>query len=100
MVELARKDDATLIVLSLSVVELRSAVERRIRSGDIQPAAAQVILRSFRQHVESLFVTQAASEDLLKFACDLVGVHGLRAYDAVQLAGCLVQQTRPVFVCS
>jgi predicted nucleic acid-binding protein len=41
----------------------------------------------------------------MEVACDLLDRHSLRAYDAVQLAGCLVLEAsraaeRTVFVCS
>ena len=47
---------------------------------------------------------QSVSDPVIDLACGLVESHPLRAYDALQLAGCLVLKTAapeaPVFVCA
>lgn len=77
-------------VLSLSQVELRSAIRRRERAGDITPKAAGLILDHFQQHMETRFLRQALSETVLDSASEMLDRYALRAYDAIQLAGCLV----------
>lgn len=77
------------VLLSIASVELRSAVRRRERDGDIGREDAEQILESFSTHLESQFLRQPLTETLLDSANDLIDRHTLRAYDAVQLAGCL-----------
>ena len=94
-----------LAVLSLARVEFYSAIRRREREGDIDAALANSLLRRFDQHLETRFVKQILNDSLIDVATGLVDRHGLRAYDAVQLAGCMVLrgvsgQNEPTFVCS
>ena len=76
-------------VLTLSKVEFHSAIRRREREGDIDPLLAHRLLDRFGKHMETKFVKQVMNESVLDLAASLVGQHPLRAYDAVQLAGCL-----------
>jgi len=91
-------------VLSLSVVEARSAIRRRQRTGDIDEDAAKSILDSLQKHMESKFLQQLVNAALIETALEMVDRYALRAYDAIQLAGCLIlgaTARRPVtFVCS
>lgn len=90
-------------VLSLSTVEFRSALRRRQRAGDVDEATANEILTLFESHMENRFLTQPTTETVIGSALGLVDRHFLRAYDAVQLAGCLaLAATRGqcVFACS
>jgi predicted nucleic acid-binding protein len=56
------------------------------------------------KHLRSLFLTQLVTDAVLEEAAGLLDRHPLRAYDAVQLAGCKILQSslgEPVaFVCS
>jgi predicted nucleic acid-binding protein len=76
-------------VLTLSRVELRSAIRRRERDGDIDAWLAQRLVDRFDQHMETMFLKQMLNDSLLDLAASLVDRYPLRAYDAVQLAGCL-----------
>ncbi|HEY5047200.1 MAG TPA: type II toxin-antitoxin system VapC family toxin [Rhizomicrobium sp.] len=91
-------------VLSLSVVEARSAIRRRQRAGDIDPDAADLILDALQKHMESRFIRQAVNDSLIDGALELIDRYALRAYDAVQLAACLVLRAinpqGTTFVCS
>lgn len=92
-------------VLSLSQVEFRSAIRRRQRAGDIAPKTAGLILDHFQQHMETKFLRQVLSDSVLDGASEMIDRYALRAYDAVQLAGCLVLKIavgaeQPTFVCS
>ena len=94
-----------LVVLAVSRVEFRSAVRRREREGDMSQAVAERVISLFEQHVQTRYVTQPISELVLVSAAALLDQHVLRAYDAIQLAGCLVLRAssgkeQPVFVCS
>ena len=92
-------------LLSLSQVELRSAVRRRERDGDIAPRVAGLVLDRFQQHLEAKFLQQSVTDSVLDSAVELIDRYALRAYDAVQIAGYLVLRTTVgkeplIFVCS
>jgi predicted nucleic acid-binding protein len=91
-------------VLSLSVVEARSAIRRRQRAGDIDQNAADFVLESLQKHMESRFIRQAVNDTLIDTALQVIDRYALRAYDAMQLAGCLmlnaIERRFWTFVCS
>ncbi len=92
-------------VLSVSQVEFRSAIRRRERAGDIAQNAAGLLLDRFQQHLETRFLRQALTDAVLDGALEMIDRYALRAYDAIQLAGCLELRTAagaegPTFVCS
>jgi predicted nucleic acid-binding protein len=91
-------------VLTISAVEIRSAIRRRQRSGDIEPDVAREMLESVRNHLESRFIRQVVNDSVIDAALELIDRYALRAYDAIQLAGCLTLRatiTEPLtFVCS
>jgi len=83
----ARSAENRLAILSLAQIELRSAIRRRERAGEIATVIAIQLLDAFRRHVETRFVTQTLTDFVLDIASELVDRHTLRAYDALQLAG-------------
>jgi predicted nucleic acid-binding protein len=91
-------------VLAISVVEVRSAIRRRQRSGDIEASIANEILEIVQSHMETRFIRQAINDTVIDTALEMIDRYALRAYDAVQLAGCLVLCTITsgalTFVCS
>ena len=70
-------------------MEARSAIRRRQRAGDIDCQTAGQILGLLQQHMESRFLRQALNEFVLDGALELIDRYALRAYDAIQLAGCV-----------
>jgi uncharacterized protein len=96
--------DNRIAVLSLSVVEARSAIRRRQRAGDIDQDAVNLILDALQKHMESKFLRQPINDTLIDASMDVVDRYALRAYDAMQLAGCLVlgamERRLWTFVCS
>jgi len=94
-----------LAILAISPVEARSAIRRRERAGDIDPKTATLILDRLQQHVETTFLRQALNDAVLDGALEMIDRYALRAYDAIQLAGCLALKGSmgmefPTFVCS
>lgn len=94
-----------LAVLALAQVEFRSALRRRERMGDIDRLAATDLIELFTRHLDTKFVRRSVNDVVLETASGLVDRYPLRAYDAVQLAGCLALKTTtgdagPTFVCS
>lgn len=91
-------------LLALAQVEFRSAVRRRERAGDISSKVVGLLLDRFERHMLGMFEMQAADDTVIHTALGLVDRHVLRAYDALQLAACLVltQRSRmsPIFACA
>jgi predicted nucleic acid-binding protein len=77
-------------VLAISAVEIRSAIRRRQRAGDIDTEVAAAILKNVQSHMETRFIRQAVNESVIESALEMIDRYALRTYDAVQLAGCLV----------
>ena len=83
---------AHLVVSQLARVEVPAALWRKHRLGEIDAADTAVLVSAFEADYfggvdqDPRFVAVAVTPGLLDDAARLVGVHGLRAYDAVQLA--------------
>src|SRR4051812_17321832 len=69
----------------LTRVEIVAAVTRRCRGGPV-PAAAPALLAQFRHDAAHQYTILEITPSLLADAERLAEIHGLRAYDAVQLA--------------
>ncbi len=82
-----------LAVLALSPVEVRSAIRRRERAGDIDPKAAVLLLDRLQQHLQTRFLRQVLNDTVLDSAMEMIDRYALRAFDAIQLAGCLALRT-------
>ncbi len=96
--------DNRFAILAISVVELRSAIRRRQRASDIDAGPATAILENVQSQMETRFVRQMINETVIDTALEMIDRYALRAYDAVQLAGCLVLSAISAetftFVCS
>jgi hypothetical protein len=73
----------------ITAVEVCAAVARRQRGASLPPAQAMAILSRFRRHLVRRYQIAEVTPALLSDAMDLAEVHGLRAYDFVQLAAAL-----------
>jgi predicted nucleic acid-binding protein len=96
-----------LAILAIARVELRSAVRRRSREGDLDQAAADALLGTLNQHMASVFMVQSVNDAVIEEANRAIDRHGLRAYDALQLGGFIVARgatvqtaTECTFVCA
>jgi uncharacterized protein len=86
---------ANLIYLAnITDVEVTSAVVRRRRGGTISAADAAATLTQFRQDLVTGYRLIDVSPTLLLTARSLAEHHGLRAYDAVQLAAAVELNAR------
>ena len=86
----AEHQDVQVIILDISLIESRSAVRRRQREGDIPSADADRVLRRMEDDAAAAFLLQPSTSAVMEEAARLIDRHPLRAYDALQLAGCLV----------
>lgn len=90
-------------LLSLSAVEFRSALRRRQKAGDVEERATSDIFTLYESHLEQRFIVQPLTEAIVDGALGIVDRYFLRAYDAVQLSGCLAlasSRSACTFACS
>ncbi len=76
-------------VLRIAELEVTSAIVRRQRSGSISADAAAAAISQLERDLATEFLLLELSSQLLTSAVSLVHTHGLRAYDAIQLAGAI-----------
>lgn len=86
-------------VLAIAPVEVRSAIRRREQAGDIGAVDVIAILDSLRAHLETRFLKQVVNDAVIDTALEVIDRYALRAYDALQLAGCLLLSSLGVEVC-
>ena len=75
-----------IVVAEITTVEITSAITRRKEGGSLTAADAASALRQFDADLSSEYFVLNISSNKLLDARRLVELHGLRAYDAVQLA--------------
>ncbi|HZK36501.1 MAG TPA: type II toxin-antitoxin system VapC family toxin [Aeromicrobium sp.] len=83
---------AAMYVAEIVRVEVVSAFWRKARMGDIDPEVCARLVERFEDDLDLEFgplVAVSIDRGTLKAAARLAGIHGLRAYDAVQLASAL-----------
>jgi predicted nucleic acid-binding protein len=73
-------------IARITLVETVSAITRREKSGHLAPADATTALHDFRQDFAGQYRVIEISPRLIEHAADLARLHGLRGYDALQLA--------------
>jgi predicted nucleic acid-binding protein len=79
----------TLYIARVTAVEITSAITRRQRGGHLSSAQAGAMFGHFRRHLAQRYSILELTPALVDEAMRLVRAHGLRAYDAVQLASAL-----------
>jgi predicted nucleic acid-binding protein len=81
-----------LVVASIARVEVPAAFWRKSRTGGLSVEDAGVLADAFAEdwHAGERLCPVAVRATVLERAAGLVAVHGLRAYDAVQL-GCALE---------
>ncbi|HKV37877.1 MAG TPA: type II toxin-antitoxin system VapC family toxin [Blastocatellia bacterium] len=76
-------------IAAITGVEVISAIMKKVRTAEVQPADAQRAVGDFRNDFDNQYELFRVSDALIKSAMDLPERHKLRAYDAVQLAAAL-----------
>lgn len=93
-----------LAILVITVVEFRSAIRRRQRTGELENSLATAALESFRLQLGARIEVLPANDAVFQLAEGLVDRYPLKASDAIQLAGCLmlraVSAMAPIFTAS
>ena len=91
MAELASPDaNYSLATSAVTQVEFHSAIDRRFRMADLDEDETVLAVERFGNHFRSEVVRYPVDDRTLDLACGLVHRCALRAYDAVQLAACLL----------
>jgi predicted nucleic acid-binding protein len=83
-----RSPDA-IYIARITVVEITSAVTRRQLGHSLTTRQAGSLLGHFHRHLSGRFRVLELNPPIFDEAIRLARVHGLRAYDAVQLASAL-----------
>ncbi len=84
----------SLIIVRITLAETAAAITRRERDGSITPMDAATALADFQLDFARQYFIIEVSAPLVDQAATLVRKHGLRGYDAVQLAAALETQAR------
>ena len=76
-------------IVGTTVLECRSAIRRRERSGEISRSGADLAIDRIENDALSRYFVQPLTESVFNEARRLIDVRPLKALDALQLAGCL-----------
>lgn len=82
-------EDNIIHVSGLARVETVSALTRRLRRSDITPTEFNDACDDLQQDFATQYRIVGLTEEIIEDAAALAQKHGLRAYDAVQLAAAL-----------
>lgn len=83
----------TVFVARVTAVEIIAAITRRERGGSLTPADAATARTAFRTDLAGEYQVVEVTAILVSQAMLLAETHGLRGYDAVQLAAALEVNT-------
>lgn len=86
----------SIIIAQVTQVEIISAIARKKRDGIILPRTALAIRRLVDRHIKREYKVIELTARITERAEDLLEVHPLKAYDAIQLASALESNTRIV----
>jgi uncharacterized protein len=83
------KNGNVILLARITQVEIAAAIARRLKGGSIATADAQKALVAFQHDLTNSYFTVEITPLLSSRAMSLATKHGLRGYDAVQLAAAL-----------
>lgn len=78
-----------MVIVGTTVLECRSAIRRRERSGEISKLDADLAIGRIENDALSRYFVQPLTDTVFSEARRLIDVRPLKALDAIQLAGCL-----------
>jgi predicted nucleic acid-binding protein len=93
---LGAEPSPSVIIVHLAVVEITSALMRRLREGVLTPAEYAQLQNAFRSDCLDEYEIAIAVGSIIDQANRLLEVYPLRAYDAVHLATAVVANQRLV----
>lgn len=74
----------------MTVVETACAFSRRMREGALSSKDYKKLLTAFDYDATYRYIVVDVTRTTIETACDLAGIHPLRAYDAIHLATALL----------
>jgi uncharacterized protein len=83
----------SLSIVRIALVETVAAITRQERGGSMSAQAAATALTDFRLDFARQYFVLDVSAELIDYAAMIARAHGLRGYDAVQLAAALQIRT-------
>jgi predicted nucleic acid-binding protein len=78
----------------LTQPEVLSALQRKVREGQLEQYRAQVLTQRVTMHITHRYRLIEVTASVVTEACRCLQVHPLRAYDALQLASATVLRDR------
>ena len=84
---------ATVFIARVTTVEMIAAITRRERGSALTPTDAATARAAFQIDLDQEYQVVEMTETLATQAMRLAKTHGLRGYDAIQLAAALTIQT-------
>jgi predicted nucleic acid-binding protein len=91
-----RRSGNTVIIAHITQIEIVSGAARRAREGTLSPRTVRAVRLLIDRHARREYVVIGLTPQVVRRAEDLLTVHPLRTYDAVQLASALESNTRLV----
>jgi len=91
---LGAEPSPSVIIVHLAIVEMTSALTRRLREGVLTPAEYAQLQNAFRSDCLDEYEIAIAVGDIIDQANRLLEAYPLRAYDAVHLATAVVANQR------
>lgn len=82
----------SLYIARITAVEVVSALTRRQRGGSVSETDASTAMAAFRYDLSHQYRVIEITPTIITQAMQLAETHGLRGYDAVQLAAALIVQ--------
>jgi hypothetical protein len=86
---LAPASDNAIITARVTIVELHSALARRLREGSVSAQARLIAIQAFDLHCATEYRFIELDLHVVALAREMLDRHPLRAYDAIQLASAL-----------
>ena len=91
-----RSSGNTVIMAQITQIEIVSGASRRVREGTLTARTARAVRLLSDRHARREYVVIGLTPQVVQRAEDLLALHPLRTYDAVQLASALESNTRLV----
>jgi predicted nucleic acid-binding protein len=86
----------TVIIAQITQIEIVSGASRRVREGTLTTRTARAVRLLIDRHARRKYVAIGLTPQVVRRAEDLLAVHPLRTYNAVQLASALESNVRLV----
>jgi len=84
--DLVSAPSVNVVIADISRAEFASALNRRLREGTVSPEQHRALKSAFGVHLVDDYLVAPLESSHITAACRVIEAHGLRAYDAVQLA--------------